>query len=255
MCGNCSLGRRAFLAACGARRCWGTSTAQPLPRRRPPPPSAAAADAARGFDRLHALVVVHRGETVFAEAFRGPPLERPVNVKSVAKSVVAALTGAALDRGKILLGLDATLGEVAPRLIPAAADPRVARIPLADLVTMQAGLERTSGPAYGGWVSSPNWVADAFSRPVVGEPGRGMLYSTGSVHVLGAVLATVKRREPAGAGAGADRRPARHRDPSLDPRPAGLIPRRQRDGARAHCHGRASASSTASAAAPERRRS
>ena len=111
-------------------------------------------------------------------------------MKSVAKSVVAALTGAALDRGE-LPGLDATLGEVAPRLIPAAADPRVARISLADLVTMQAGLERTSGPAYGGWVSSPNWVADALSRPVVGEPGRGMLYSTGSVHVLGAVLATV----------------------------------------------------------------
>ena len=179
---------------------------------------------------------------------------RPVNVKSVAKSVVAALTGAALDRGE-LPGLDATLGEVAPRLIPPAADPRVARISLADLVTMQAGLERTSGPAYGGWVSSPNWVADALSRPMVGEPGRGMLYSTGSVHVLGAVLATVSGESLLAQARAADRRPARHRDPGLDPRPAGLLPRRQRDGARARSPWRASASSTAGAAAPARRRS
>ena len=28
---------------------------------------------------------------------------------------------------------------------------------------MQAGLERTSGPNYGGWIESPNWVRDALA--------------------------------------------------------------------------------------------
>jgi CubicO group peptidase (beta-lactamase class C family) len=60
-----------------------------------------------------------------------------------------------------------------------------------DLVTMRAGLERTSGANYGAWVSSANWVADALSRPLVAEPGGRMLYSTGSFHVLGAVLSEV----------------------------------------------------------------
>jgi CubicO group peptidase (beta-lactamase class C family) len=113
-----------------------------------------------------------------------------VNVKSVSKTIVAALCGAALDRGEVP-GLEATLGELAPGLIPSGADPLVAGITLADLVTMQAGLERTSGPAYGAWVSSPNWVADALGRPVVAAPGSRMLYSTGTIHVLGAVLAEV----------------------------------------------------------------
>ena len=146
------------------------------------------ADTARGFEQLHALVIVHRGEVVLAEAFRGPPVDRPVNVKSVSKTVVAALTGAALDRGEIA-GLDATLGAVIPDLIPPGADPQVRDITLEHLVTMQAGLERTSGSNYGAWVSSPNWVADALSRPFVAEPGGRMLYSTGSFHVLGAALA------------------------------------------------------------------
>jgi CubicO group peptidase (beta-lactamase class C family) len=114
-------------------------------------------------------------------------------VKSVSKTIVAALTGIAIDRGA-LPGPEATLGEVAPGLIPRGADPRVAGITMADLLTMQAGLERTSGANYGSWVESRNWVADALSRPMVGEPGDGMLYSTGSYHVLGAVLAEVTGR-------------------------------------------------------------
>lgn len=146
-----------------------------------------AVQTAQRLEQLRALVIAHRGEIVFAEAFRGPELTRAVNVKSVSKTVVAALAGAAIDRGAVP-GITATLGEVAPDLIPAEADPRVAGLTLEHLVTMQAGLERTSGGNYGGWVASRNWVANALARPFVAEPGRGMQYSTGSFHILGAAL-------------------------------------------------------------------
>lgn len=151
------------------------------------------AEAARAHEQLHAIVVAHRGETVLAEAFRGPPLDQPANVKSVSKSIVALLTGIALDRGA-LPGVEATLNEVAPPLIPRDADPRVRDLTVEDLVTMRAGLERTSGPNYGGWVASRNWVADALGRDFVAEPGGQMLYSTGSFHVLGAVLSEATGR-------------------------------------------------------------
>ena len=145
---------------------------------------------AQGYDQCHALAIRQNGQPVVTQAFRGPALGRAVPIKSVSKTVVAALTGAALDRGE-LPSLDATLGQVAPRLIPAGADPGVADITIENLVTMQAGLERTSGANYGPWVSSGNWVANALSRPFVAEPGARMLYSTGSFHVLGAVLSEV----------------------------------------------------------------
>jgi CubicO group peptidase (beta-lactamase class C family) len=166
----------------------------------PPPPGEASEarflpslDRARALDQLNAIVIGVDGEVVAAEAFRGPAVDRAVNVKSVSKTIVAALTGIAIDRGD-LPGTAATLGEVAPGLIPRGADPRVAGITVADLLTMQAGLERTSGGNYGAWVESGNWVADALSRPMVREPGDGMLYSTGSYHVLGAVLTEVTGR-------------------------------------------------------------
>jgi len=146
------------------------------------------ASAARALPQLHALVVAVNGETVLAEAFRGPGLDAPANVKSVSKSIVALLLGAAIDRG-VVPSVEASLGAVAPDLIPADADDRVGDLTLENLVTLRAGLERTSGPNYGAWVSSSNWVTDALSRPFVDEPGGRMLYSTGSFHVLGAALA------------------------------------------------------------------
>jgi CubicO group peptidase (beta-lactamase class C family) len=147
-----------------------------------------AVERARGFGQIHSLIIARSGEIAFAEAFRGPALERAVNVKSVSKSFVAALTGAAIDRG-VVKSVDQRLVELAPGLIPRGADPRVRDLTVAQLVTMQAGLERTSGPNYGRWVESRNWVAFALSQPFIAEPGERMLYSTGSFHVLGAALA------------------------------------------------------------------
>jgi len=153
-------------------------------------PWAPALAKARGFDQCHAMMLWQGGQRQFAEVLRGPALSRPVPIKSVSKSVVAAILGSAIDRGEVS-SIEARLGDVAPRLIPSQADPRVADITLANLVTMQAGLERTSGANYGGWVNSRNWVANALLRPFVAAPGQGMLYSTGSFHVLGAVLSEV----------------------------------------------------------------
>ncbi len=140
-----------------------------------------------GLDQLHSIQVQRGGEVLFAEAPRGPGLDRPANIKSCSKSLVALLLGDAIRQGTVA-SVDARLGEVAPRLIPAGADPHVEAITLENLVTLRAGLERTSGPNYGEWVSSPNWVADALARPFVAEPGGRMLYSTGAFHVLGAAL-------------------------------------------------------------------
>lgn len=143
--------------------------------------------------QLHSVQIAQGGETLVAQAPRGPGLDRPANLKSVSKSLVALLLGAAIDRGGVP-GITAPLGEVAPALIPPAADPRAAGITLEDLVTLRAGLARTSGPAYGEWISSDNWVANALSRDFVARPGGRMLYSTGSTHILGAALSEATGR-------------------------------------------------------------
>lgn len=145
-------------------------------------------ETARSFDRLRSLIVQYGDEVIFAEALRGPPLDRPANIKSCSKSIVALLLGAAIDRQEAP-GVDARLAAVAPTIIPSDATPGVEDITLEDLVTMRAGLAATSGPEYGAWISSDDWIGYALRRPMDGRPGGRMIYSTGSTHVLGAALA------------------------------------------------------------------
>ncbi len=82
---------------------------------------------ARSLERLNTLIVARNGEVAFAESFRGRGLDTPVNVKSVSKSLIAALVGIAVDRG-LLEGPDqndrCAIGRSAS---PQAADPRVRR--------------------------------------------------------------------------------------------------------------------------------
>ena len=63
-------------------------------------------------------------------------------------------------------------------------------ITVEDLLTMRAGLQSTSFDQYGSLVTSRNWVRHSLTRPVVASRGEGapMIYSTGSTHLLSAVL-------------------------------------------------------------------
>jgi CubicO group peptidase (beta-lactamase class C family) len=148
---------------------------------------------ARGLPSLHSLIVARHGAELVVERFRGPALDRPVNVKSVSKSVIAALVGGAIARG-ILAGVEQPVAPVLEGLVPAEADPRIGAITLDHLLSMRAGLERTSGRNYGRWVNSADWVRYALSRPFVDEPGGRMLYSTGNYHLLSAALTQASGR-------------------------------------------------------------
>jgi len=146
-----------------------------------------AAAAAGRLEQLRGLIIAVDGETRFARVFRGPDLNRVVNIKSVAKTIVATLTGIALDRG-ILQSVDQKVLPLLGKHAPADPEPRLHRLTIDHLLTMRAGLERTSGPNYGRWVASDDWIRFILNRPFVDEPGGRMLYSTGSYHLLSAVL-------------------------------------------------------------------
>ncbi|MEM6386807.1 MAG: serine hydrolase [Pseudomonadota bacterium] len=140
--------------------------------------------------QVRTLQVRRNDALIFAEARAPGNLDSFANIKSVSKSVVALLLGTAFDRGE-LTTIDATIRELAPDLLPRDATPGAGDITLQDLVTLRAGLERTSGPNYGPWVNSSNWINYALTRPMITEPGSRMLYSTGSTHLLGAILTKV----------------------------------------------------------------
>ena len=143
---------------------------------------------AGAFPRLHALIVARDGKPIVERVFRGPSLDTPVNIKSESKTILAALIGIALEK-EMIGSLDQPILPLLKARAPAGLPPKVGTITVDHLLSMRAGLERTSGRQYyGRWVMSPNWVNFALSRPFVDEPGGGMLYSTGNTHLLSAIL-------------------------------------------------------------------
>ncbi|MGQ7244373.1 serine hydrolase domain-containing protein [Salinicola sp. V024] len=157
--------------------------ASPLPEAT----RAGAIEHARELPRSHTLMVAIDGKTVIDEGFRGHATDETANIKSLSKTLISALVGAAIDRG-VIESVDQPIVELLGDRVPADIDPRVNNITVGNLLSMQAGLERTSGSNYGAWVASSNWIADALERPFVAEPGGRMLYSTGNSHLLSAAL-------------------------------------------------------------------
>jgi CubicO group peptidase (beta-lactamase class C family) len=144
----------------------------------------ALAEAAR-LPRIRSLLVSVDGHLAVERYFHGASATRPANTKSASKSIIATLVGIAIDRGQI-----PSVHEPIRRYFPeyVGRDPIKGAITIEDLITMRSGLETTSNRNYGRWVQSGNWVRHVLERPVVDTPGGRMIYSTGSTHLLSAVL-------------------------------------------------------------------
>jgi CubicO group peptidase (beta-lactamase class C family) len=173
----------------------GSASAQPAPS--PPAPDRKRIDEtverAVALPNLRSLILSHDGNVLAERALQGARLDRPTNIKSASKTIMSALVGVAIERG-VLQGTGQPIASILGPSIPSDADARIRQVTIGHLLSMQAGLERTSGRNYGAWIGSGNWVRYALSRPFVDEPGGRMLYSTGSTHLLSAALTRASKR-------------------------------------------------------------
>jgi CubicO group peptidase (beta-lactamase class C family) len=170
-----------------------SSSAEPRVGGQAPMPDEleAAAKSASTLPRLRSLIVSHRGTIVLERYFNGARATGTANIKSASKSVISALVGVAISRG-LVKSVDQKIIDYFPEL-SSDPEPKKREITIEDLLTMRSGLESTSGRNYGAWVRSPNWVRFVLRRPLVDEPGTRVEYSTGSSHLLSAILTKAAR--------------------------------------------------------------
>jgi CubicO group peptidase (beta-lactamase class C family) len=152
----------------------------------------AARQAAAALPQLYSLMASRRGEVILEHHARGHGAARHANIKSASKSVISTLAGIAIEQDHIP-GLDTPIVRWFPELRKAS-DPGKQAITVEDLLTMRSGLDSTSGGNYGPWVNSRNWLRYALDRPMVSTPGTSMEYSTGTSHILSAVITRATKR-------------------------------------------------------------
>ncbi|MGF6254659.1 serine hydrolase domain-containing protein [Ensifer sp. LBL] len=142
------------------------------------------------LDPLKTVIVAREGKIVAERGYGRNRVTDSTNIKSASKSIISALVGIAIDKG-LLEGPDQKIAPILKADLPASPDPRINDITIGHLLSMQAGLGRLSGPNYGRWVASRNWVRTALAQPFDDDPGGEMLYSTASTHLLSAILTKV----------------------------------------------------------------
>lgn len=155
-----------------------------------PSPLTTVLDAAESLEPLRTVTISLDGEIIADRGYTGYTSSDPTNIKSASKVIVTTLVGIAIDKG-LLEGPEQRVADLLTDDLPSDPDPRLDEITLSHLMSMQAGLEATSGANYGRWVASSNWVRSALAQPFVAEPGGPMIYSTGSTHLLSAILTEV----------------------------------------------------------------
>ncbi len=141
----------------------------------------------RDMPRLHSLLISHQGSRIYEQYFAGRDAGQPANLKSASKSIISALVGLALQNGHIK-DINQPIVDFFPEYIGTEVEDTVRGITIRNLLTMQGGLASTSGSNYGSWVASRNWVDAALKSPMVADPGTAMIYSTGTTHLLSAIV-------------------------------------------------------------------
>jgi CubicO group peptidase (beta-lactamase class C family) len=146
------------------------------------------------FPQVRSVLVVRHGYLVYERYWHGDTATTGQDVASITKSLTSTLVGIALGTHH-LKSLDQTVGELLGRHLPPGADPRLAKVTVAQLLTMTSGLARDV-PGGGGdprlfeqMVASPDWVRNILGQRLVSAPGTRYAYSNAGPHLLSAILA------------------------------------------------------------------
>lgn len=142
---------------------------------------------AEDMNPLNSLLVMRGGELVGEGYFRGMSAQRATNMKSASKSLLALLVGIAMDKG-YFEDVNQPIAPFFEEYFDDETDPRKRSITLKHVLQMSTGLETTSFYNYGRWAASSDWAKFALDMPLQANPGRRMIYSTGTSHLASVML-------------------------------------------------------------------
>lgn len=126
-------------------------------------------------------VIVQKNNRVIFEYYRNNKMkEKQHKIYSVTKSILSALIGIAIDKGYIE-NVHAPISQYFPEFNK----DKEKKITIEHLLTMTSGLH---WPGNNRMIPSKNWVHFVLDQEMDKPPGKEMVYSCGSSHLLSAIL-------------------------------------------------------------------
>ena len=141
---------------------------------------------------VHSVLMIRHGYVVLDAYFHPYNAGATHDVASVSKSITAAITGIAIDKG--LLKIDQPVLSFFPDEAPKDPDPRTKSITVGNLLSMQAGLDCGFLPGereLEDMRRTNQWVKFTLGLPVKVDPGTKFGYCSPGYHVLSSIISKV----------------------------------------------------------------
>ncbi|HXJ43967.1 MAG TPA: serine hydrolase [Bryobacteraceae bacterium] len=150
---------------------------------------------------VHSVTVIRHGNVVLDAYFYPYRPTATHDVASVSKSITAAITGSAVDKG--LIRVDQTMLSFFPQEAPADPDPQKQKITVANLLNMQSGLDCGFAPGEQELEQmrrTNTWVRFTLALPMKYEPGGKFGYCSPGYHVLSSIITAATHQPEADFG-------------------------------------------------------
>lgn len=137
---------------------------------------------------MYSVIVVRNGFLVAEAYFHGAAVDEAKYIASVTKSYMSALIGVAVYEG-FIRSLDEPMVSFFPEYDSPDVEDAKRRITLRQLLEMRAGYWHDSEDSrWYAWVNSGDLVGYMMQLPLENLPGTQWNYSSGSIHLLSAIL-------------------------------------------------------------------
>ena len=143
------------------------------------------------YPDVHSLLIYHKGSLVLEEYFYGFDRDRPHEMRSLTKSVIALLVGAAADQRRLTANQPALhrLGYSSF----ANPDPRKEKITLTHLLSSQSGFpcnehDSTSPGHETKLFETADWVKTYLDLPLIADPGTKGSYCSANFYTAGRIV-------------------------------------------------------------------
>lgn len=150
---------------------------------------------------VHSVTVIRHGNVVLDAYFYPYRPTATHDVASVSKSITAAITGIAVDKG--LLRVDQPILSFFPKEAPADPEPLKQKITVANLLNMQSGLECGVAPGERELEQmrrTNSWVKFTLALPMKNDPGGKFAYCSPGYHVLSSIITATTHQPEADFG-------------------------------------------------------
>ncbi len=138
---------------------------------------------------VHSILIIRHGYVVLDSYFYPYTPKATHDVASVTKSITAAITGIAIDKG--LFKVDQPVLSFFPDEAPKDPDPRTKKLTVGDLLSMQAGLDCGFLPGereLEDMRRGNQWAKFTLALPVKYDPGTKFGYCSPGYHVLSSII-------------------------------------------------------------------